>query len=178
MIEGKVERDGKKKVMPPGKRKKLEASEIDTIKKWIAAGARPPAQPLAKATEISVPKIVPKLAPRRPVNALAYAPSPQLIAVGRYGEIELLAAESRHVTRTLTGHRGNVNAIVFSADRSSALERAARPACLGKFANGKSLMGLYCARSKRIMPFMRWLFRPTENAGAGSYDQKIKLWNA
>src|SRR5438552_15305208 len=32
MIEGKGERDGKNKIMPPGKRKKLEPSEIETIK--------------------------------------------------------------------------------------------------------------------------------------------------
>src|SRR6185436_15120827 len=65
MIEGKVERDGKKKIMPPGKRKKLETAEIDIIKKWIASGARPPAQPLAKATELIVPRITPKGPPRR-----------------------------------------------------------------------------------------------------------------
>src|SRR5262249_42723030 len=80
IIEGKVERDGKKKIIPPGTRKKLESTEIDTLKQWITAGARPPAQPLAKATEIVVPKIMPKVAPRRAVSALAYAPSQQLIA--------------------------------------------------------------------------------------------------
>src|SRR5437868_4308851 len=40
MIEGRFEADGKKKIMPPGKRKKLSAEEIATIKTWIDAGAR------------------------------------------------------------------------------------------------------------------------------------------
>src|SRR5437899_2590764 len=35
MIEGRFEKNGKKKIMPPGKRKKLTAEEIATIKDWI-----------------------------------------------------------------------------------------------------------------------------------------------
>src|ERR1044071_7402038 len=42
MIEGRIEKDGKKKIMPPGKRKKLEVEEIAAIKGWIDAGAAPP----------------------------------------------------------------------------------------------------------------------------------------
>src|SRR5436190_19914892 len=42
MVEGKVERDGKKKIMPPGKKEKLSTSEIALIKSWIDAGAKAP----------------------------------------------------------------------------------------------------------------------------------------
>src|SRR5689334_11015431 len=35
LIDGGIERDGKKIVMPPGKRKKLTAEEIATVKSWI-----------------------------------------------------------------------------------------------------------------------------------------------
>src|SRR5947209_7868666 len=37
MIEGKFEKDGKKKIMPPGKRPKLDPDEIAAIKVWIDA---------------------------------------------------------------------------------------------------------------------------------------------
>src|SRR2546426_11084389 len=37
MIEGRGEKDGKKKIMPPGKRKKLEPEEITAVKTWIDA---------------------------------------------------------------------------------------------------------------------------------------------
>src|SRR5262249_20151021 len=43
MIEGRFEKDGKKKIMPPGKRKKPELEEIALIKAWIDAGAKGPA---------------------------------------------------------------------------------------------------------------------------------------
>ncbi|MCI0536912.1 MAG: pre-peptidase C-terminal domain-containing protein [Verrucomicrobiales bacterium] len=179
MIEGKVERDGKKKIMPPGKRKKLETSEIDTLKQWIAAGARPPAQPLAKATEINVPKITPKVAPRRPVNALAYGPSPRLIAVGRYGEIELLSEESRQVTRTLTGHRGNVNAIVFSADNSTLFGAGGEAGLLGEVREWKVADGSLTRtiEGHRDAIYSLALSPDGKTLATGSYDQKIKLWN-
>src|SRR4026207_1721609 len=42
MVEGRFEKDGKKKIMPPGKRAKLSAGEIAIIKAWIDAGAPAP----------------------------------------------------------------------------------------------------------------------------------------
>src|SRR5438552_7159102 len=71
MVEGRVEKEGKKKIMPPGKREKLTAEEIKLIKSWIDAGAKPPTTNTIK--ELVVPRIQPKVPPRRPINALAYA---------------------------------------------------------------------------------------------------------
>src|SRR5687768_10048671 len=40
-VEGSFEKDGKRKIMPPGaKRKKLDSDEIALIKAWIDAGAK------------------------------------------------------------------------------------------------------------------------------------------
>src|SRR4051794_10998670 len=39
LIEGNFLKDGKKKIMPPGKREKLTEEEITKIKAWIDAGA-------------------------------------------------------------------------------------------------------------------------------------------
>src|SRR5437867_337381 len=53
-IEGKVEIDGKKKIMPPGKREKLKPGDIALIRAWIDAGAKAPADTRPK--ELVVPK--------------------------------------------------------------------------------------------------------------------------
>ncbi|MCI0535874.1 MAG: hypothetical protein L0Z50_11680, partial [Verrucomicrobiales bacterium] len=179
MIEGKAERDGKKKTMPPGKRKKLEPAEIETIKQWIAGGARPPAQPLAKAAEIAVPKITPKATPRRPVNALALAPSQRLIAAGRYGEIELISADSRQVVRALTGPRGNANAIVFSADGSSVFGAGGEAGLFGEVREWKVADGtpLRTFEGHRDALYALALSPDGKTLATGGYDQKIKLWN-
>src|SRR5262245_49497619 len=47
MVEGRFEKGGKKKIMPPGKRAKLTPEEIATIQGWIDAGALPPSAPVA-----------------------------------------------------------------------------------------------------------------------------------
>src|SRR5205814_8076525 len=65
MIEGRFEKEGKKKIMPPGsKRRKLDTNEIALIKSWIDAGALPDAA--APPKELAIPKIVPKVPPRKP----------------------------------------------------------------------------------------------------------------
>src|SRR4028119_2140097 len=88
-IEGTVEKDGKKLIMPPGKRKKLEAAEIEAIRKWIDAGAEPGGEMPAIARELVLPEISPKVPPRNAINALAYASGPKPLAIGRYAEVEV-----------------------------------------------------------------------------------------
>ncbi|HYU54246.1 MAG TPA: c-type cytochrome domain-containing protein, partial [Gemmatimonadaceae bacterium] len=70
LIEGRVEKDGKKLIMPPGKkREKLKPEQIALIRAWIDAGAKPPAE--FKPRELVVPRIEPKVPPRKSVNAIA-----------------------------------------------------------------------------------------------------------
>jgi mono/diheme cytochrome c family protein len=61
----------KKPFMPPPKKApKLGPAEIDVLRKWVAAGAPAPKEgEVARAVEI--PRIAPKVAPRRAVAALA-----------------------------------------------------------------------------------------------------------
>src|SRR5439155_13066081 len=59
MVEGRFEKNGKPKIMPPGKRKKLAPEEIVVLKAWIDTGAKGPSTP-AIAKELVVPKVVPK----------------------------------------------------------------------------------------------------------------------
>src|SRR5881396_2422648 len=79
MIEGRFEKDGKKKIMPPGKRAKLTTDQIAMIKNWIDAGANPPAAaPIPK--QLAIPKILPRGIPRNPITALAYSVEAKLLA--------------------------------------------------------------------------------------------------
>src|SRR3954469_19112064 len=80
MIEGRFEKDGKK-IMPPGKREKLNSAEIATIRAWIDAGAPAPVAPIART--LLVPKIEPRVAPRQPINAIASSFPANLVAVAR-----------------------------------------------------------------------------------------------
>src|SRR5436190_2029608 len=67
-VEGSFEKDGKRKIMPPGaKRKKLDSEEIALLKAWIDAGAPAPTGP-RKPVELVTPKIALKAQPRRAIN--------------------------------------------------------------------------------------------------------------
>jgi len=177
MIEGRFEKDGKKKIMPPGKREKLKPEEIDLIRSWIDAGAKPPAQTRPK--ELAVPRIEPKVPPRKPVNAIAYAPPPKLLAVGRYAEVELRSAENRAVVRALAGHRGNVNALVFSGDGKYLFAAGGEPGLFGEVRQWDLNDGrlFYVFEGHKDTIYSIALSPDGKTLATGSYDQKIKLWN-
>src|SRR5438046_4234088 len=87
LVEGRVEKDGKTLIMPPGKkRQKLKPEQIELIRAWIDAGAKPPAEFNPK--ELVTPRIEPKVPPRKSVYAIDYSPARKLVAAGRYGGVE------------------------------------------------------------------------------------------
>lgn len=176
-LEGRWEKEGKVKLMPPGKRKKLEASEIQQIRQWIDGGALAPKNP--RARRLVTPDIQPRTPPARSIQALAFSPSQQLIAVGRYGEAELLVAETRARRNVLSGHHGKVNAVAFSGDGSLLVSAAGQPGVGGevkiwKVSDGTLVRTIEGHRdalySVAVSPDSRTL-------ATGSYDQEIKLWD-
>src|SRR5438034_5057814 len=178
LIEGRVEKDGKKLIMPPGKkREKLKPEQIALIRAWIDAGAKPPAE--FKPKELTVPRIEPAVPPRKSVNAIAYSPAGKLIAVARYGEVELRSAETHTIVRALTGHHGNVNALAFSPDGKFLLAAGGEAGWLGEvrqwdMADG----GLFHAFEGHKDAIYSVAVSPDgKTMATGSYDQKIKLWN-
>jgi WD40 repeat protein len=177
MVEGRIEKDGKKLIMPPGKRKKLSTEEITLIREWIDAGAKPPTEVVKK--EIDVPKIEPKVPPRRAINALAYSSSNKLIAVARHAEVELVSAATRASVRTLKNHQGAVNAVAFSPDSKYLFAAAGDTAVSGEvrqweIAEGK-LVRVFEGHSDAI--YAAAVSPDGKTLATGSYDQKIKLWN-
>jgi WD40 repeat protein len=179
MIEGRFQKDGKTKIMPPGKRKKLTPEEILVIKGWIDSGAEGPAMPLA-AKPLVIPRILPRGAPRNPINALAWTAGPAMVALGRYGVIELRSATDLALVRKFPGHTGNVNALAFSPDGSQLFAVAGQPGVSGEVrqwsvADGK-LVRVIEAHKDAIYSLA--LSPDGHLLATGSYDQKIKLWDS
>ena len=180
MIEGRAEKDGKKLIMPPGKkRKKLSAEEIAAIKTWIDAGAPAPPKGATIAKELVVPKIEPKVPPRRAIKAIAYAPGRKLIAVARYGEVGLVSAGSHAVLRTLGEHRGSVNALAFSSDGRYLFAASGEAGLFGEVRQWDVSDGrlFYVFEGHKDAVYSVAVSPDGKTLATGSYDQKIKLWN-
>ncbi len=176
MIEGHVEKNGKPKIMPPGKRKKLTGEQIATIKSWVDGGAKAPA--MGSRKELVVPRIQPRGSPRNPINALAYSAPTKLLAVARYGSVELLPDDAGP-TRTLGGHLGNVNAIVFANHDGELFAAGGQPGVAGEVRHWRVGSGeLIRAWEGHQDAIYGMALSPNGKVLAtGSYDQKIKLWN-
>lgn len=180
-LEGRSGRGGKNEFMPPGKREKLKPEEIALIKAWIDAGAKGPIMAESKLPpkEIITPKIMPTVAPQRSIQAVAFSAKAQLIAVGRYGEVELVSPVTRAVVRKLTGFTGKVNAVVFSPDGTAVYAAGGEAGIQGvvkgwKTADGTALQAFEghtdAAYALAVSPDGKMI-------ASGAYDQKIRLWD-
>jgi WD40 repeat protein len=178
MVEGRFEKNGKTKIMPPGKNKKLTPAQIAILKAWIDSGAKGPAAPTAPK-ELVVPKILPKTAPRNPVNALAWSPQTKIVAAARYAQVELRDPQDLHVIRTLTGSKGNVNALLFSPGVGHLFAAGGQPALTGEIRQWNVADGqpLRTFEGHKDAIYSLALSPDATTLATGSYDQKIKLWS-
>ena len=177
MIEGKIEKGGKTLIMPPKKRKKLDADELATIKAWIDGGAKAPTSVIVK--ELVIPEIKSKVAPRNPINAIAHIPNSSLVALGRYGEVQLCSVENGSLMRTLSGHHGNVNSLAVSPHGHRLYAAGGEDSRYGEIkvwnvADGKLIRTI---QGHRDAIYSVALSPDAKILATGSYDQKIKLWD-
>ena len=97
--------------------KKLADGEIELIRKWIDAGAPPPA-----AGEVATVRgpVIPDIKPRVPVKpligALAYRPDGKLLALGTFKEVQLVDPDTGKLIATFAGEAEDVRAVAFSSD--------------------------------------------------------------
>ena len=179
----KLIRQEKKPFMPPPKKgMKLSDAEIALVKGWIDAGASAgePGAPVAGVpAPVTLPKVPPRVAPRKAVNAVAYAPGPKLYAVARYGEVELRSTADRSLVRRLSGHKGNVNDVVFSADGALLIAAAGHPGVVGDIRvwDVKSGTLVRAIEGHKDAVYCVALSPDGSTIATGSYDQTIRLWN-
>lgn len=164
---------------PPKKGKKLTDAEIALLRAWIDAGAKGLKPGEAFPRIVSVPKIEPKVAPRKAIQAIAYEPKSKMLALARLGEVELRSAETRAAVRALTGHPGPVNAVAFSADGALLAAAGGEPGVAGEVrlwsvADGK-LVKTFRGHEDAIYSLA--LAPDGRRFATGSYAHQILLWD-
>jgi WD40 repeat protein len=107
---------GKMAPAMPMSGKSLAAGDIETIRRWIDAGARPPAPGEVSATpKTTAPVLKPQAPPKPEIDAVAYSPDGSMLATGGYREVRLLDRKG-NLTGALKGHAEKVRALAFSRD--------------------------------------------------------------
>ncbi len=168
-----------KPLMPMGG-PKLAAGEIEVVKKWIDAGAIPPAPGEAPAVSADVtPTIKPKGALKPQIFALDYRPDGKLIAVGGYKEVRLIEPTSGKSIATLPGHAETVRSVAFSKDGKLLAAAGGLPARKGE-------VKIWDVDQRKVLTTINGhadciyavVFAPDgKSIATSSYDKLIKLWD-
>ena len=160
--------------------KKLADGEIETIRKWIDAGARPPAPGEVVAKRAPVIPDVKPLAPVKPlISALAYRPDGKLLALGEFKEVRLVDPGSGNVVGTLPGEAEDVRAVAFSPDGKLLAAAGGLPARRGEVkiwdVEKRTVLRTIQGHADCIYAVE---FSPDgKTIATSSYDKLIKLWD-
>jgi dipeptidyl aminopeptidase/acylaminoacyl peptidase len=165
----------------------LSAEEIETIRRWIDAGAsgpRPgePASVSALKSEQADRRkaaLRPKGDRKPQIFSLAFSPDGQLLALGGYQEVRLIEAATSKPVATLTGLREVARSLSFSPDGSLLAAGGGLPGRKGEVSlfdvKARTLLRGFEGHDDTIQAVA---FSPDGKLIAtSSYDKLIKLWD-
>lgn len=163
----------------------LSPAELETVRKWIAAGATPPsareiAMLQARANGETTAAVAAGHPPPSPQMAsLAWRPGTMDLAVSHPRTVDLLNPVTRQVLATFTGHPGPIHALAFSRDGQ-------RLAAAGAGPEGQGQLVLWDVERKAILAKFsghRNAIRSLAFSSDGQWlataagDRQIKLWS-
>ncbi|MFN7994658.1 MAG: c-type cytochrome domain-containing protein [Bryobacteraceae bacterium] len=160
--------------------KKLADGDVETIRKWIDAGAKPPAPGEVVARRApAIPDVKPRVAVKPLIGAMAFRPDGKLLALGTFKEVRLVDPEGGKLVATLAGEAEDVRSVAFSPDGKLLAAAGGLPARGGEVkiwdVDKRSLLHTIqghadCIYSVAFSPDGKYI-------ATSSYDKLIKLWD-
>lgn len=183
--------------MPPEGEPAPSEAELSLLKTWIEQGAKGPAGAEPDRLMLRVPAI-PAQNDRRPITALAWSPNGELLAIGRYSEVQILGSPTAQdgdsnssaaqkdvavagwpVLATLTLPPGKVKGVQFTADgqqlvTASGVEGLGGQALLWNWREGTQVREF---RGHRDIMFAAKISPDGKLLATCSYDRSVILWD-
>jgi WD40 repeat protein len=160
----------------------LPPAQIAILKAWINAGAPGPVEnESAKTLTVTpVPDIHPEVSVVSPVTAARFSPDGNLLAVGGYREVRLIAPATGKLIATLAGHADAVRSIAFSPDGALLAAAGGPPQSEGeiKIWNVQTHQLLKTMRGHKDCIYSIAWSPDGKLIASGSYDKMVKLWDA
>ncbi|HTT65756.1 MAG TPA: c-type cytochrome domain-containing protein [Bryobacteraceae bacterium] len=160
--------------------KRLPDAAIEVIRRWIDAGAKPPAPgEVAAPRTPAIPDIRPRAKVSPLISSLAYRPDGKMLALGTFQEVRLVDPATGTVIATLPGEAEDVRAVAFSRDGKLLAAAGGLPARSGqvlvwdvaKRAVLRTITGhTDCIYAVEFAP-------DGMSLATASYDKLIKLWD-
>lgn len=164
--------------MPPEGEAQPSEAEIAILKAWIDGGANGPegAEPVRT---LLVPEIEPTDAITRAISSMRFSPDGKVLAVGRFGGVELRTADGEHLHRTLTDHAGKVNMIRFADNGVILITASGVTGLYGEARIWNALDGtlLQTIRGHRDSMYAAVPSPDGKYLATGGYDRAIILWD-
>jgi WD40 repeat protein len=174
--------EGRVKPRMPYKEDPLSSADIDTIRRWIDAGAPGPSAAEGNDVKVEIPDVRPTVPVSGPVSAVAFDATKRRIAVGSYKSVHMLSFDDRKWSSSLDGHADLVRALAFSVDGT---KLAAAGGASGR-AGEVRIWDVQRTPAKPLATIqghkdaiLSVAFSPDGSTIAtGSYDKLVKLWDA
>lgn len=168
-----------KPAMPPEGSERPTNEELALVTSWFKAGAPGPKNGEEVPAHLITPEIEPTASVRKPVNALATSPDGRWLAVGRHGQVEILAGWGQKPLTTLSGPTGHINDLAFSPDGKRLMAAAGEPGLFGEVTIWETETW---KRERQFRGHSDHLYALTLSPdgkllATGSYDQSIRLWD-
>lgn len=167
--------------MPPEDNPAPNPEEIEVLRRWIDAGAPPPADPdELMVADPATPDVPPKSPPQPRVHSVAWAPDGKLVALGGFERVALVDPNTNYVERVLVGLGGNVASAAFTPDGKRVLAAGGRPGVDGKAVLWNAADGTvereFAGHSDSL--YAAVLSGDQSTLATAGYDKRILLWNA